>query len=381
MLDTCVLVSCTLLNLEGADPDLLATMSDRIREKGLQLLLPAVVEMEYSRKAPEELDRIKQQTDKFREEVTTQLLPATDVSALHHAIDQLASARAAAAKRGQEYVSRLAADAALTVRVPLTGEILSDAVTCVLAGRKPFKAKRQADWGLLDPDCLIIASIASFARSRGLTREDAILICSDNHRDFGAWNGQTKRYDIASDIEEAIPCSVRYYKSPRALLEEELDLAVQEDRHLAQALDNYDGVAKMMASVTSGIARDYSLALETVMKSLSSNMTAIDRSLLGSLPVVSYAELLNDFPTLDKAKLLKAILPTLDSAALLGRLPAVVDLAGLVWNPPTQATVGLLSEHGTENPEEEDESEGLAADTPDGGPEGGTEEGKDEEEK
>jgi len=139
VLDTCVWVNCTLMNTVDADPELLVTISNRMREKGLRLLLPTVIELEYSRKVPEELARIKQQTKKFRKAITTEVLTAPDVSALHQILNQLDSTRDSAATRAQEYFSQLAADDGLTVCIPLSGDILAEATTYVLAGRKPAK--------------------------------------------------------------------------------------------------------------------------------------------------------------------------------------------------------------------------------------------------
>jgi hypothetical protein len=246
MLDTCVLVNCTLINAPDADPELLVTIAERMRDKGLELLLPEVVKLEYGRKVPEELGLIKQQANKFRKAITTEVLTAPDVGTLHATLDDLDAKRDAAAAKGQEYFSEIAADADLTVHIALTGDIIAEATRSVLAGRKPSKGPGR---GLLDPDSMIVASIASFARTRGLTEQDAILICSDNNRDFGIWDPDSGRHVIAPDIVAAIPCPVRYYKSPRLLVEEELQVDVEADKPLAQALHNYDEFAKTMTSL------------------------------------------------------------------------------------------------------------------------------------
>lgn len=323
VLDTCVLVNCTLMNAVDADPKLLVTISNRMREKGLRVLLPAVIEQEYSRKVPEELALIKQQTKKFRKAITTEVLPSPDVSALHQTLDQLDSARDLAATRAQEYFSQLAADDDLTVCVPLSGDILAEATTYVLAGRKPAK---QASRGLLDPDCLIVASIASFARSQNLSPEDTILICSDNHSDFGVWSEDADRHTIAADIAAAIPCSVRYYKSPRTLVEEELQLDVQADQPLAQALDKYEGLAKTMASVTALSA----------LEAYFSTLRAHNAELLKNLVPSDYVELLKNLVPPDCVELFKNLVPP-DYVELFKNLRAA-DLMGEEQDEESEAT-------------------------------------------
>ena len=248
VLDTCVLVNCTLMNAEGADPELLVTICNSMRKKGLRLLLPEVVELEYYRKVPELLDNIRQQIKKFRAEITTQVLPGPDVSALHQTLNQLESARESAAARAQEHFSKLAADDGLTVRAPLTGDILAEATAYALAGRKPSKKALQ---GRVDSDSLIVASLAAFSRSENFSAEETILLCSDNHSDFATWSKEAQRHVVHADIAKAIPCPVRYFKSPRTLVEEELQLNVQADPKLAQALDSYDGLRLTLESISS----------------------------------------------------------------------------------------------------------------------------------
>ena len=158
---------------------------------------------------------------------------------------------------------------------------------------------------MLDPDCLIVASIASFARSQNLSLEDTILICSDNHSDFGVWSEDADRHTVAADIAAAIPCSVRYYKSPRTLVEEELQLDVQADPPLAQALDEYEGLAKTMASVT---------AL-TALEDYLSTLRAQNVELFKNLSIPNYAELFKNLSIPDYAELFKNLI----AANLMGK--------------------------------------------------------------
>lgn len=65
LLDTSVLVNCTFVNAANADPELLATIFSKVKERGIKVLLPIVVEFEYGRKVPEELERIRKQAKRF----------------------------------------------------------------------------------------------------------------------------------------------------------------------------------------------------------------------------------------------------------------------------------------------------------------------------
>jgi hypothetical protein len=251
VLDTCVLVNCSLVNAVGADPELLVTIFDKMRGKGVLLLLPEVIESEFIRKVPEELALIRAQSKKFRQAISTEVLPAPDVAELHAALDRMDSERQAAAARAQEYFASAADDPSLTKRVPLSGDIVAGGVSRVLSGRKP---SRTGALGLLDPDSLIVASITLFARENGLSEEDTILLCSNNHKDFGTWSDEDDRHVIAKDIADSMPCGIRYYKSPRALVEEELKIVVEADPPLAAALDNYDQLSETLANVSATAA-------------------------------------------------------------------------------------------------------------------------------
>ncbi len=248
LLDTCVLVNCTLVNAADADPELLVTLVDRMRDQGAKLFLPDVVKFEYARKVPEELALIRQQTKKFRDSVTTSVLPAPDVSKIHETLDKLDSDRDAAAKRAQSYFLRVASDPDIIVSIVLDGDAVAEAIGYVLAGQKPSSSPNK---GLLDPDSLIVASVARFARAHNLTRADTLLICSDNHKDFAQWDPDGKTHVLANSIAAVIPCDVRYYKSPRLLLEQELEIIVEADQPLSHALDDYDQLADTMSSINS----------------------------------------------------------------------------------------------------------------------------------
>ena len=249
VLDTCVLVNCTLVNAADADPELLVTISDKMRDKGVKMLLPSVVELEYERKVPEELALIKKQTRRFRDAITTEVLPSPDVSRLHAALDELDARRNAAVSQAQEYVAKLASDTDLTIRVALDGDVMAEAAGYALAGRKPSGGPSK---GILDPDSLIVASIACFARAEGLSEADTVLICSDNHKDFGVWDPDGGAHVISPDIAKAVPCAVRYHKSPRSLVEKELEVVVNADSELSEALEHYDGISKTLRAVNMG---------------------------------------------------------------------------------------------------------------------------------
>lgn len=344
VLDTCVLVNCTLVNSVGADPELLATLAEKMREKGVRLLLPAVIECEYGRKVPEELGLIREQTKRFRKAVTTQVLPASDVDSLHKSLDQLDAKREESVEVAQAYFREMVEDVTLTVRVPLSGEIIAEAVSYTLAGRKP---SRGVGRGLLDPDSLIVASIAAYARAQTPSSGDRVLVCSDNHEDFGVWDPDAGKHMIAPEIAAAIACDVLFFKSPRDLVEE-LQVDVSTDEPLAQALDEYDGVAKTMASMSAIRSYEsfiknlnvYEEAVQNLSGSLSSNL---------AMQLKQFENPLKDLTTSYYANLMKGLTFQAD----------VLERLSPSWNFPASDSDDDDSE--SDEPPDDDEGCGVPA--------------------
>ena len=242
MLDTSVLINCTLLNAADSDPELLVALFDRMRDQGAKLLVPEVVKLEYARKAGEELEFIKGQTKKFRGSVKSAGLPSTDVSRIHETLDKIDADRDKAARRAQSYFLQVAADPDISVPIPLDGNMVAEAIGYVLAGSKPSSGPGR---GLLNPDSLIVASVARFARLNGLTDDDTILVCSSNHNDFAQYDANSKTHLLADSISDAICCNTCYYHTPRFLLEQEFEIVVEDNEALRDALADYDELVEV----------------------------------------------------------------------------------------------------------------------------------------
>ena len=263
LLDTCILINCTLMNATDADPELLKALVERMREQGVKLLIPEVVQFEYERKVNEESTKLQQQTKKFRESVTTSVLPSPDVSRIHETLDKIDSDRNKAVKRAQEYFAQVMSDPEITVSIPLDGDTVAEAIGYVLAGKKPSGGPNKK--GLLDSDSLIVASLARFALRNRLIDSDTIIICSDNHTDFAHWDEGNKTHVLVDPIEALFSCEVHYYKSPKLLLEQGLSVAVEDDAPLMKALEDYNQRAESfyLASQYFDAERALSEALES----------------------------------------------------------------------------------------------------------------------
>lgn len=64
-LDTCIYVACSLINKEGAHPDLLVALFEDLKRHDEKLLLPDAVLHEYRRKVDIELAKLAKDIDNF----------------------------------------------------------------------------------------------------------------------------------------------------------------------------------------------------------------------------------------------------------------------------------------------------------------------------
>ena len=280
LLDTCVLINCTLMNATDTDPDLLETLVERMREQGVKLLMPEVVQFEYERKVDEELELIKRQTKQFRDSIKPSILPSPDVTRIHETLDKIDADRIKAAKRAQDYFAKMVSDSEVTVSIPLDGDTVAEAVGYALAGKKPSHGLSK---GLLDPDSLIVASLARFAHHSRLADSDTILICSDNHTDFARWDEDTGEHILADSIERLFSCKARYYRSLKLLLEKELLVALKDDKALMEALKDYNQRLESLVSTN-----HFSDAPEALEKMLYTAQTTELRKMLED--IISFAD-------------------------------------------------------------------------------------------
>ena len=184
LLDTNILANCTLARVMDADPELLEEIIKRIRDRGAKLLLPDVIRLEYERNIPIQLKHLEQQLERFKKDLPDSL-PKSDLAEIRKTVERISSKRQAAAKQSLTHFRAIADDDTITVRIELSSDIVTRAIGYALAGQKPSGKKTT---GFVDADCLIVASVATFAESNGLSSADAILLCSDNHTDFATFD-------------------------------------------------------------------------------------------------------------------------------------------------------------------------------------------------
>ena len=242
-LDTNVYVACALANKEGARPELLLSLQAALATADALLLLPEVVLGEYGRVQERELEKHIQQLEGLKKTAHQSLVESEDRRSLERTLGRIVSERLSASRQASEFVAALALEPRVT-RIPLTPAALVRAVDASVKGKAPSARAKNGPIddgtgarGLLEVDCLIVASLADHIE-RVDAGECRLLFCSDNHRDFAAWDEAEKRHVMHPGVVAQLGCEVSYYRSLAELLTDGLGAATPD----AAVVDDVDRV-------------------------------------------------------------------------------------------------------------------------------------------
>ena len=292
-LDTCIYVACSLINKEGARPELLVALSDSIKRAGSQLLMPEVVLHEYRRSVDRELSRLATDIERFTGGGNT-LAASEDQRKLNEFLAKLRRDREKAAALARGFVEQLPDDPSSVRSLSLTPEVLTAATLISLRGAKPsWRAKaveddsRTAARGLVEVDCLIVSTLADFARSAELGEGDLLLFCTDNRKDFALMDQERQAPAIHPDIRSLFACPVRYYARLEDLLVEEFDAKVPEQddvRDMERALETM-----RRDRVHQGILLERS-AIDEELRRIADEAEIIDGRLAGARAIVDMVD-------------------------------------------------------------------------------------------
>jgi len=251
-LDTNIYVACALANKEGAHPELLQSLMSSLASADAVLLLPDVVLGECGRVLQRELEKHVQQLEGLKKTVNQSLVDSEDRRALERTLERIVNERRSAATTASEFVTALTLDLRVA-RIPLTPEALVRAVDSAVKGEAPSARARRSSIddgtgarGLLEVDCLIVASLADHI-GRMTAGECRLLFCSDNHRDFALWDEQQKRHVLHPDVAARLGCEASYYRRLDHLLTHglgaaALDAAAVEDLNSVLASIEREGI-------------------------------------------------------------------------------------------------------------------------------------------
>lgn len=160
-LDTCVIVDCAFTRKEKSSPKLLERLMGRLRENGVKLILPEVVQLELEKVLPQTMSVAVESFGAVKKSVQE----VAENSLLSHSaktklLDAVKAARAelnSDVNDALDLINHISNESDKCVVLPLIQEDIIVATKMAIKGNKPSKSK--AEWGLVQEDCLIIAAL------------------------------------------------------------------------------------------------------------------------------------------------------------------------------------------------------------------------------
>lgn len=277
--DTCTLVDCAFSSRSDTPSDLLVTIFNKMKDCGVKLLAPEVIEAELGavverkkRLMDDDIAVIKRSIE------DSPSLGTGSKRLLSESVDKTKDSIRSNAEAIEKLIRDRIADESFCERVEFReGEICS-AVRLALANAKPSKAKHGD--GLLQADCLIVACIGSFIKKH---RGSEVVLCSSNTVDFAQKVGE--EWQLADSIKACLG-AVRYYVKPSDLLKNELNLTDEEEEEIEALDEEYDRVvassslADILGIQTAAISEAMKNSIgsqESYMSSMSSIASAFEK--------------------------------------------------------------------------------------------------------
>lgn len=239
ILDTNVLLNCALVRKRDDTPEVLEFLFGLLRSANATLLVPEIIEAEFKRLLPRELDAMKSNIGNLKKELNKQFsgLPQVDRDRIVETVDTIARERAEAAERARQSFEKVLADKSFVHRIELSGEIVARSIISTLSACPPCRGNEPLLH--LNSDSLIVSSLADFASRQPADPASELILCTED-TDFleePVREGQPRV--VAASIVKSIGLPVRYVENLSTLPEE---LRVSEkavDPSLESIVDDY----------------------------------------------------------------------------------------------------------------------------------------------
>lgn len=228
-IDTNIYLYCSLGSYGEHEPTLLKAIADALAHSDACLLVPETVRREYEHQMKTKVDDYDRQAQEALAEAKKKLPAPPDRERVTAVIDDIRRERRESAAKAQEYFADLMM-AGKTVSLPLDGDTVAKALGYSISGQSPSKGKTARDRAdasdkepgfVVEPDCLIVASIARYLHEHGAQSNNELYICTHNREDFADFDHVTDKHVVAAEIAAEIPCVAKYHSSLPGLLEAE----------------------------------------------------------------------------------------------------------------------------------------------------------------
>lgn len=213
-LDTNIVIDCAYARGNN-NSFLLDKILEQCSNRRIKLLIPEVILLELepaSRKEAESVLKALNEVSKAVEGIEkSSALYGDSLSKITTAIKTAKqSIRNQVQQKITNYIDTIS-DEKLATRITLSHDIIIEAVKIAIADEKPSKSK--SSYGILQDDCLIVASLEEFIRTHP---SDRVIFCSRNTKDFTEGGNKQLHNDIRKRLKEIV-----FYSNPVKMLQNE----------------------------------------------------------------------------------------------------------------------------------------------------------------
>lgn len=220
-IDTCDFVDCCVLESEEKDKAMksLEVLFQKIDNGEIILLLPEVVQLEFSKSLNSRVNDIKKTAETLKKDITAQKKQGGNYQSftpkmvvdINEKIDSFIGDRSANVKNATEIIEKIFNNKN-TIKLPLDSDSILNAYKCFLSGKKPISYDKLKDVAI-QSDCLTIDLLERYLKTQ---TDYEFLFCSRNINDF-ADSTEISDPAIHKDIGARFP-SIKYYTNILKLL-------------------------------------------------------------------------------------------------------------------------------------------------------------------
>ena len=230
-IDTNIYIYCALITKGNYTTQTIDALNKAINTDNTKLLMPEIIKLEFAKKANNIFENeVSNNINKLKKEIQNISFPdylGDEKSKIENSIDNLLEKRRANLKRVSDNIIKDIEANKNTIVLNLTNEIFLQAYKRALKGDKPYNVKTCNQCGnmeyVINADCIIIESIIDYFNNIKIKKEDELIFCSNNTKDFAIFNETTNKHELHEDIKKQIKLKVKYYNNLPHLLKEEFE--------------------------------------------------------------------------------------------------------------------------------------------------------------
>lgn len=230
-IDTNIYIYCALITKGNYTTQTIDALNKAINTSNTKLLMPEIIKLEFEKKAKSIFENeVSNNINKLKKEIQNISFPdylGAEKSKIEKNIDNLLEKRRTNLKRVSDSIIKDIEENKNTIVLNLTNEIFLKSYKRAMKGEKPYNGKICSQCGnmeyVINADCIIIESIIDYFNNIKINKDDELIFCSNNTKDFAMFNEVTKKHELHEDIKKQIELKVKYYNNLPDLLKEEFE--------------------------------------------------------------------------------------------------------------------------------------------------------------